>query len=706
MKGDHLAFRRAALVSTLGLAIQAILCVIFFVYGRFTGDHAATTASWLLGSGVLVWVALILVFDQQRRERLEALEAEQLAATSSVSSAFDATNDDMKIAARRLATIRKWVLPAVGLVVAVINLTGGILRLRHWDSFDAQHEMLPNASGWGLALGLGVAVVMFVFARFVSGMGTVKPWGNLRAGAAQAVAAALIGLLVGAAAFLELALSQEWLALAVPYVVPILMIVLGSETVLHLVLNLYRPRGSGEDARPAFDSRLLGLVAAPDRIAKSVGEGLNYQFGVDVSSSWFYQLLVRRFVLLLGIGLIIGWLLTMVVAVKPHQRGLVLTFGQISDPLWSMGEGGEGGDIGPGLHFKWPWPVSRFEIPTVESRLSQSSRDWSQVSSGVRTLHLASDPPDSLTAPILWGESHAAREMLNIVQPGADALASRASGQTSRAGELSLLAIEVPVQYIVRDFKRFDEFAGPGQRERLLTAVGRRVVTQYLGELSIDQIIALQRTELSGELKLRLESAFGALNNGQGPGIEILFVGANGAHPPIKVAPNFERVVQARQNRESSIEDAEKSKITMLTNVAGSVDLAEQIAGKLDQLDQVRGRDEVAETELELEVQNLLQQAGGQAGEMLLVASSQRWERHMSERGRAAMLRGQSLAYEAAPELFRSKMYFRALSEAMRNARVYLTPSDLETLHIRMELQDKGIGDSVFNENAGADLNQ
>jgi membrane protease subunit HflK len=704
MKGDHLAFRRAALVSTLGLAIQAILCVVFFVYGRFTGDHAATTASWLLGSGVLVWVALILVFDQQRRERLEALEAEQLAATSSVSSAFDASNDDLKIAARRLATIRKWVLPVVGLVVAAINLTGGILRVRQWDSFEAQHELL-HASGWGLALGLGVAVVMFVFARFVSGMGTVKPWGNLRAGAAQAVAAALVGLLIGAAAFLELALSQEWLGLAVPYVVPILMIVLGSETVLHLVLDLYRPRGSGEDARPAFDSRLLGLVAAPDRIAKSVGEGLNYQFGVDVSSSWFYQLLVRRFVLLLGVGLVIGWLLTMVVAVKPHQRGLVLTFGEISDPVWSMGEVGEGGDIGPGLHLKWPWPISRFEIPMVESRLSQGSRDWAEATSGVRTLHLAADPPDSLTAPILWGESHTAREMVNIVQPGLEALANRASGQTSRAGELSLLAIEVPVQYIVRDFKKFDEFAGPGQRERLLAAVGRRVVMQYLGELSIDQVIALQRTALPGELQQRLEAAYGALNNGQGPGIEILFVGANGAHPPLKVAPNFERVVQARQNRESSIEDAEKAKITTLTDVAGSVDLAERIAAKLDELEAVRGRDETAETELELEVQNLLQQAGGNAGEMLLVASSQRWERHMSERGRAAMLRGQSLAYEAAPELFRSKMYFRALSEAMRNARVYLTPSDLETLHIRMELQDKGVSD-VFNENAGADLNQ
>jgi membrane protease subunit HflK len=704
-KGDHLAYRRAARVSVLGLVLQAVLTIVFFVYARFTGDHGAGTAVWLLGSGVLVWATLILVYDQLRRERMEAIEAEQLAASSAATSAFDTSNDDLRVAARRLATIQKWVVPLAGLVVAAINITGGVLRFQSWSGVQDKVVAVPAATGVSLALGLSVAVVMFVFARFVSGMGTLKPWANLRAGAAQAVAIALIGLLIGATSFLDLALSQDWLGIVAPYIIAGLLVVLGAETVLHLVFDLYRPRSAGEDPRPAFDSRLLGLVAAPDRIAESVGEAVNYQFGVDISGSWFYQLLSRWIVGLVAMGVLIAWLLTSIVVVQPHQRGLVLTFGNVTPPVLSMGDRGQAGDIGPGLHIKWPWPISTFEIPTVGDRNLHGPGGEQYASAGVRVLQLASSPPDDPAKPVLWGESHAAREMLNIVQPGLETALSRDGGTRSNAG-LSLLAIEVPVHYIVRDVKLFDQFASPAARERLLTSVGRRVVTQHIGQLTIDQILAGQRSDLSLELKRRLEAAFAEFNGGQGAGIEILFVGAHGVHPPTKVAPNFERVVQARQNREALIEDALKTKTATLTEAAGSVDLADQIVALLNSLDRVRGSGTDEETELELEVQRLLEQTGGQAGVALLDAGAQRWNRHMAERGRSALLRGQNIAYTAAPALFQSKMYFDALREAMAGARVFVTPESLTGLHIRLELDDGASGRDVLDETAGAPLAQ
>jgi regulator of protease activity HflC (stomatin/prohibitin superfamily) len=277
-------------------------------------------------------------------------------------------------------------------------------------------------------------------------------------------------------------------------------------------------------------------------------------------------------------------------------------------------------------------------------------------------------------------------------------------GGTSTASGLSLLAIEVPVQYVVRDVELFDRFAAPGHRESLLTSVGRRAVTQYIGQKSIDEVIASGRVELSGQLKAILDEAYGAFNGGEGAGIEILFVGAHGVHPPIKVAPNFERVVKARQNREALIEEAMKEKTTRLTSAAGSVDLAGQIVGKLNQLDAVRGQGTDEETELEIEVQRLLEQTGGEAGELLLAAGAQRWDRHMSERGRAALLQGQNMAYLAAPGLFRSQMYFDALREAMADARVYVTPDSIPALHIRMELQDSAMGRDVLDETAGQEL--
>jgi hypothetical protein len=47
-------------------------------------------------------------------------------------------------------------------------------------------------------------------------------------------------------------------------------------------------------------------------------------------------------------------------------------------------------------------------------------------------------------------------------------------------------------------------------------------------------------------------------------------------------------------------------------------------------------------------------------------------------------------------------MYFEALLEAMADARVYLTPAELESLKVRLELQDKQAGTTVFDAERGA----
>ncbi len=702
-KGDYLTYRKAAATSMTGLVIQLILTLTVFFYARVAGDAAAAAASVFLLTGVLVWGVLLLVFDQHRRERIEAMEAEQLAVSgASAASAFENTGDEMRLAARRLALIYKWIVPAVAILLAAINIWVGFSRFRFYQSIEDYSNSSSHA-GWALAIGIALAVVGFVFARFVSGMAKVNAWANLRAGATTSVAAALVGLVLAVGGFLELALSMDQVISISPYIISIGMVAYGVEIVLNLLLDVYRPRKPGELPRPAFDSRFLGLLAAPDRIAENVGEAVNYQFGIDVTSSWFYQLLSKWIMAFIAIGIGIGWLMSSLVVVEPHERGLILTNGEISKPVYSFGEEGDG-DVGPGLHIKWPWPFSTYETPVLVGGGDEQMR----TTTGVRVLHLASNPPNNENTPILWTESHTRGERLNIVQPERSTEEDDASGgenaSTNTVAELSLVAVEVPVHYVVRNVKLFDQFAAPGQREQMLLQVGRRIVTQYLGELAIDEVLATHRTSMPMELKARLDAAYGQFNDGQGAGIEILFVGVNGVHPPMRVAPSFERVISARQNRESLIEEARKSQIKMLTEVAGSVELAEQISEELVELDAIRreqGNLSDAYIESELRVQRLLERAGGESGELLLGANANRWVRHMSERGQASLLQGQQQAYLAAPELYRSKMYFDALAEAMRESRVYLTPAELESLLVRLELQDKQAGTDVFDAEAG-----
>ncbi len=705
-RGDYQDYRRATFISLIGLLIQIGVALLFLIYSTYSGDQAARSASILFGSGAIVWIMLLLVFDQRRRVRIEALEAEQYANAGGASaSAFSENNEDMRVAARRLAWIQRWLLPASGLLFAGINIGFGVLRLNSWRDYSSPETFIyhTNFVGATLAIGLAMGVVGFIFARFVSGMGKVNVWANLKAGAAQSVAISLIGVLLAVAAFVELSLGQMGIKSLTPTIVPIMMIVLGIEVVFNLVLDVYRPRKPGEDPRPAFDSRLLGLLAAPDRIAANIGEAVNYQFGVDVTGTWFYQLLSKLFVWLVGMGIAIAWFMTMLVVVEPHERGLIITNGRVSEPIVSFGDTGEG-DVGPGLHIKWPWPFSQYETPVS---ISRREREEVRTTTGVRVLELASNRPDAGSmAPIIWTESHTRREMLNIVQPTPSN--SIEGAEDSNRADLSLLAVEVPVQYVVRDVKLFDQFAGPGQREELLGVIGRRVVTQFLGSHTLEEILAIRKTELANELRAKLESEYMKLNDGEGPGIEILFVGMQGVHPPTKVAPSFERVIEARQNRESAIEDARRQEVTLLTEIAGSVDLANQIVERLDDLEARRrsGADADSITEAELEVQRLLERAGGEAGEAILRASAERWQRHMSERGKAVLLAGQEQAYEASPALYRSSAYFDALIDVIRNARVYLTPHDLESLKIRMDLIDQNRGSDVFDVEAGAEMNQ
>lgn len=74
----------------------------------------------------------------------------------------------------------------------------------------------------------------------------------------------------------------------------------------------------------------------------------------------------------------------------------------------------------------------------------------------------------------------------------------------------------------------------------------------------------------------------------------------------------------------------------------------------------------------------------------------------MSERGRASLLSGQLEAYLASPQLYRSEKYFDALLASMKESRVYLTPADMASLKVRLELQDNEVGTDVFDAEAGA----
>ncbi len=729
MRADVANYRRAVSVSLLGLLLQSLVCVALVVYSAYAKtDQAAVTAAVYVGLGVVIWGTLYLLYDFHRRERLEAAEIEQLA-QDPAASAFDEGAEQLRVAGRRLAGMQRFFLPIVAISLCVTLIVVGLVRFGKASPVLSSTDPIgENHRGWAIAIGLAAAFIGFVFARFVYGMSTQKVWTSLRAGASHAVGTALFGVALAVGHFVELAFGRDLVLRGVQAALPIALVVLGAEVGLNFVFDLYRPRKPGDSPRPAFDSRVLGLLAAPDRIAENVGEALNYQFGVNVTETWFYQLLRRWWIGFAGLALLLMWGLTSLVVIEPHQRALILRFGAV-----------ERGNVGPGLHVKWPWPIGSVYIPetVVELPLAENApRDAkpetlrTKTATGVRVVSLGSAAPLSTAKYLLWTNDHSAEEVYNLVQPSrVGAAAETSAGAGAEAGneaarrsvsDLSLVSVQMPMHYSVSDVLAYERFAQPGHRDALVEAIGQRAALQFLGSLTIDDVLADRRTELARGLRERVERDFttaservavkaegagaasGSGNAGSGnagPGIEVLFLGSGNVHPPKDVAPSFERVVQAEQVREANIESAERDRIRLLAGAAGSVEQAQTILARLAELDELRrtgGASAEAVIEREVEVQALLEQAGGEAGALLMRASADRWTRHMGERGRAALFEGQLASFEAAPALYKSRLYFTTMREMVRGSRVFLTADDAEGLRVVTELQTRSRAD-VFD---------
>jgi regulator of protease activity HflC (stomatin/prohibitin superfamily) len=480
-----------------------------------------------------------------------------------------------------------------------------------------------------------------------------------------------------------------------------MMIVLGVEIVLNFVLTMYRPRRPGEMPKPAFESQVLGFVAAPDRIAQSIGGAINYQFGFDVTSSWFYQLLSRSLTALLVVGALVIWAMTWVAVVKPNEQGLLLRGGRLV-----------GKPLSPGIYLKWPWPIEHVEREETTTP---------------RRLDLAGLQPGDVKS-LLWTNEHKVKggEKYLIVQPSAADKAATARSEeapggaesgwaqpgTKGAGEpatagaapggamgnIALVSIEIPVIYEIVDLEKYQALAQNDQmRDSLLQGIGRREIMKYLATRSVDDVLGNGRGETSRDLINRVEDRFKNLD----AGVKVLFVGIVGVHPPIDTAADFEKVVSSEQQRKGAIEAALTEQTRTLTKAVGSVELAREIVVALDALEAARARGDTEEDYIKQQqkIEDLLTRAGGEAAVKIQQAKADRWVRHMGARGRAERYMGQLLAYRAGGAVYTAQLYFDMVSELMKSARVYIVPDGTKVpIEMRADMQETDTGSNVFQK--------
>jgi len=680
MRITHETYRRATTGAIIGAVFHTVMTVVVLVLGFSLGDTPARIVGLAMAIGLPVWVSLILVFHQSALEQRESLEKRQLEERGgSTGAIFEFGADEDLRHAARLRWMHRFMLPAMSLVIAGLYLglgwwqrlaiTGALTKASEVDVAGIPKYSLAGESvaGWGAAVTAAIALVSFVVSWYLGGMSRHKAWRLLRAGATVTINGALCSAALALGYGFQLN-GNDIVLRSLVHILPIYIMVLGGEIVVSFIINLYTPRKPGEYPVPAFDSRVLGLLAAPESVIKSINDAINYQFGFSVTTTWFYQLLVKQLLPLAGFIVVLLITLNCVRIVQPNEQAIVTSVGRLT-------RGSRVFNSGPVL--KWPWErVERTPVSQIH-----------QVVVGVDSLSNDSDA-------ILWTKKHTVGdEDLIIVGPTTKGLMDSAEGGPAVARSIAVLNAEVPVQYRIKtghgtdgasELLNYINFVGGDDRQRtlLVRQIATRVVHQYLGSMSIDDVLGPRRSALPGELRDRIQAEFDKRN----AGIEVVFVGVAGIHPPVDVAASFEQVLEAHETHETLIEGARATAITRLSTTAGSEARARSIADRIKAMEEAGGSqaDQTRET---VALERDLMASGGSAAAMILSARAARWLTHMEQLAYTIRQRSRLAPYLAAPDYYRNRAYLLMLTRALQGRDLVIVPEGVE-IRATIDLQN------------------
>lgn len=708
---DQQSYSRATRAAFWGLVIQSVLTIMMVLCALATQSPALYAASAHLFGGIPIWAILAALYYQYGLERNEALEAESRA-KSQTTTVFDEAGLDANAAKRKLENLQKYGLNIVGVGVAVYLLAFGSLYLYVAMGEISRGTLVANAARGITHTGIeaanpaaifggmiAIAFGAFITARYQAGMTQIAAWQQLRGGASYLVGNFVVAVLLAVSFGAWMLWENHAVLGAMVLILPCFMLLLGLEILAIFMLGAYRPRRPGEVPRSSFDSRILGLLTSPKSLAKALSDAIAYQFGVDVSSSWFFQLVSKSVAKLVLLSVVAVWLMSSIVVVQPHEQAIISRFGK---PVASgMVDGKPTYSWGPGLHLMLPWPMGDEDVFPVE-RIQQieigSARGASKPGTAIlwTNTHGASDSEKEdffVTAPTTLNDNNTVRQS--------------APGQKTTPGT-SLAGAQVVVQYRVIDLYTY--LMKSTDPQRILRNVAEREINRFFVVRDIDTLVVGEykdgrlhdRTDWAKELRANIQAEV----KKDDLGLEVVFVGLTAIHPPSnnEVAVNFQKQVGAMQEYQTEIEKANREAIRLLASVAGSKERALEIKKAIDDLQIAEAAVNTAEEKkqnveearkamlaAQAKVDDLFATAGtsGDAALRLAEARAMSWERAVSQGAKADRFSSELQAYREAPELYRMRQYLTVLSEGMANSRkIILTTRSDTPPTFRIDLKD------------------
>lgn len=571
------SYARSRKAAVLGLLLQVATFLALFFLGGFTHSGATAYLAWLAVGGIPILLTIVLVFRQHELAALEKLDLEELrrekAASGGGEAMFDAEGGGglgFLVAASRLNWMQRWLVPFFGLVSGGYLVGAGLWWWRALGGRAVGSADWPEVEHLPVAM-LVLSVVMllqFLYSRFATGLARVDQWQMMRAAGSfmflQAVCAFALIVALGVQLYSE---SRGTWEHVLAYVFLILMMLVGAETLINLVLDIYRPRTPGTEPRAAFDSRILSLVAEPTDIAQSIAETLNYQFGFKVSQTWFYQVMQRWFIPLLGFGLLVVWLLSCIVIVQPYEQAIVERFGRQLNA---------DAPLQPGIHFIRPWP---FDIAR-----KFNTGQLHHVTLGYRAHSIdEAEEAKAHSKVVLWTDTkHGGMEEFPFIVLAPDSTqrggAAARPGDADRGVPYYSVRMTVKVQYeIVRD--RLSQYTRVVDAPHvLLRNLAWRELIRFNASSDIDSLLGAKRTQAGEMIRGRINDRLREMDIG----LSVVYVGLQDVHPAKTVAEAFRNVIAAEQEKVTSVRRAIVVENETLSKVAGEKGKALRLAAAIN----------------------------------------------------------------------------------------------------------------------------
>lgn len=196
------------------------------------------------------------------------------------------------------------------------------------------------------------------------------------------------------------------------------------------------------------------------------------------------------------------WLLSGFYSLRPDEQGVVRLFGRVVEEY-----------VPPGLHWRWPWPCTRLDRVKVRER---------------KRVVVGFDPADRITgrqpSPLL---------------------------SQFLTGDQNLIHIEMSVYFTVREPAKY--LFRARDITTLVQMAAEQALTQAVAGSPVDDVLTEGRLRLQAEV---LQHAQELLNQ-HDVGVQLASVNLQNVYPPSEVREAFASVVNAREDRQRLINEAQ-----------------------------------------------------------------------------------------------------------------------------------------------------